>query len=69
MTLTSQPLDGHSLQEYAALSKEESCHPDVWCNLACCYFMLGMYPEADATIQKGMARDLYDRLMTVSPLL
>lgn len=31
----------------------ESCHPDVWSNLACCYFMLGMYEEAKTAAEKG----------------
>lgn len=30
-----------------------SCHPDTWTNLACCYFMLGMYQEAREMAEKG----------------
>jgi hypothetical protein len=41
------------MQEYEGLTNNESCHPDVWINLACCYFMLGMYDEAKAAIDKG----------------
>lgn len=41
------------MQEYEVLAKQEGCHPDVACNLACCYFMLGMYAEADAATEKG----------------
>jgi len=36
-----------------ALTKSEACHPDVWINLACCYFFLGMYKEGDEAAQKG----------------
>ena len=35
------------------MTKSESCSTEVWINLACCYFMLGMYQEADQTAQKG----------------
>jgi len=42
-----------SVQEYEGLSQRESCTPDVWGNLACCYFMLGMYAEADSATEKG----------------
>ena len=38
---------------YETMTKSASCHPDVWTNLACCYFMLGMYPEAKAAADKG----------------
>lgn len=41
------------LQEYERLTKAGSCHPDTWTFLGCCYFMLGMYPEADKVSQKG----------------
>lgn len=54
-----------ALQEYEALSKEETCHPDVWSNLACCYFMLGMYPEAETTIQKGLFSAYYYTTMII----
>lgn len=40
-------------QEYLALTKSEACHPDVWVNLACCYFFLGMYKEGDEVAEKG----------------
>lgn len=38
------------------MTKSGSCHPDVWTNLACCYFMLGMYAEARTTAEKGVAQ-------------
>jgi intraflagellar transport protein 56 len=49
-------------KEYESLSEGESCHPDVWSNLACCYFMLGMYPEAETVIQKAPKSLLQNRL-------
>jgi len=42
-----------TFQEYLALTKSEACHPDVWVNLACCYFLLGMYKESDEMAEKG----------------
>lgn len=42
-----------SLQEYENMTKSESCHPDVWSNLGCCYFMLGLYDEAKAAAGNG----------------
>ena len=45
------------LKEYLALTKSEACHPDVWVNLACCYFFLGMYNDADNMAQKGSVRE------------
>ena len=36
------------------MTKIESCHPDVWSNLGCCYFMLGMYDDARSAAEKGM---------------
>lgn len=48
------------------LSEEEGCHPDVWSNLACCYFMLGMYTEADNAIQKGNVTSSTSVLITYS---
>ena len=40
-------------QEYLQLSKAPDCHADIWINLACCYFFLGMYSEADDAAMKG----------------
>lgn len=48
--------------EYEVLAKQEGCHPDVACNLACCYFMLGMYAEADAATEKAAKSHLRNRL-------
>ena len=41
------------VQEYEKLSKREGTDPNVWTYLGCCYFMLGMYQEADKVAQKG----------------
>lgn len=41
------------LQEYEALTKQPACNPDVWVNLACTYFFLGMYMQAEQAALKG----------------
>lgn len=41
------------LQEYEALTKQATCNPDVWVNLACTYFFLGMYTQAEQAALKG----------------
>ncbi len=41
------------VQEYERLTRREGCHPEVWVNLACCYFFLGMYQEAANAAEKG----------------
>ena len=43
----------YHVKVYETMTKSGSCHPDVWSNLACCYFMLGMYPEAKVAAEKG----------------
>lgn len=40
-------------KEYEDMTKSETCHPDVWANLACCYFMLGRYEDAKKAAQQG----------------
>ncbi|XP_071489420.1 intraflagellar transport protein 56-like isoform X1 [Diadema antillarum] len=42
-----------AMLEYEKLTKKENINPDVWVNLACCYFFLGMYPESDDAAKKG----------------
>uniref|UniRef100_A0A2K6GBN2 Intraflagellar transport protein 56 n=1 Tax=Propithecus coquereli TaxID=379532 RepID=A0A2K6GBN2_PROCO len=37
-----------ALEEYENATKEENCNPEVWVNLACTYFFLGMYKQAEA---------------------
>jgi len=46
-------LYGMCEQEYEKITKAGGCHPDMWTYLGCCYFMLGMYQEADKVAQKG----------------
>ena len=55
-------------QEYQRLAEGESCHPDVWSNLACCCFMLGLYPEAKAAIQKGLSDPYLSYCVSLSQL-
>ncbi|XP_061175421.1 uncharacterized protein LOC133184383 [Saccostrea echinata] len=52
-----------SMEEFERMTKRDGCHPDVWTNLACCYFFLGMYPEADNACQKGPKSKLQNRLL------
>uniref|UniRef100_A0A8C9QVE4 Intraflagellar transport protein 56 n=1 Tax=Spermophilus dauricus TaxID=99837 RepID=A0A8C9QVE4_SPEDA len=42
-----------ALEEYENATKEENCNPEVWVNLACTYFFLGMYKQAEAAGFKG----------------
>ncbi|XP_054971410.1 intraflagellar transport protein 56 isoform X3 [Pan paniscus] len=37
-----------ALEEYENATKEENCNSEVWVNLACTYFFLGMYKQAEA---------------------
>lgn len=41
------------LQEYEALTNQPACNPDVWVNLSCTYFFLGMYTQAEQAALKG----------------
>lgn len=43
-----------AMEEYQRIVNKGNCHPDVYVNLGCTYFFLGMYPEADESAQKGM---------------
>ncbi|XP_021344526.1 intraflagellar transport protein 56-like [Mizuhopecten yessoensis] len=50
-----------AMEEYERMTKHDGCHPDVWINLACCYFFLGMYSESDKAAQRGKTTfDSYD---------
>ncbi|XP_063164585.1 intraflagellar transport protein 56 isoform X2 [Candoia aspera] len=42
-----------ALEEYEDLTKGSACNPDVWVNLACTYFFLGMYIQAEQAALKG----------------
>ena len=41
------------VQEYQELVKSNTATPDIWINIACCYFFLGMYKESDEAALKG----------------
>lgn len=43
------------LQEYENILKHDPRNSQVYINLACCYFMLGKYVEAEETAVKGLS--------------
>lgn len=49
-----------AMEEYEKITKAGGCHPDMWTYLGCCYFMLGMYQEAEKVAQK--ADDMYKKM-------
>lgn len=51
------------MEEYEALTKSEDIHPDVWVNLACTFFYLGMYKEAEEAATKAPKSRLQNRLL------
>ncbi|XP_030886551.1 intraflagellar transport protein 56 isoform X2 [Leptonychotes weddellii] len=51
------------LEEYENVTKEENCNPEVWVNLACTYFFLGMYKQAEAAGFKAPKSRLQNRLL------
>ncbi|XP_019336464.1 intraflagellar transport protein 56 isoform X2 [Alligator mississippiensis] len=52
-----------ALEEYEALTKQPGCNPDVWVNLACTYFFLGMYTQAEQSALKAPKCPLQNRLL------
>uniref|UniRef100_A0A8C0FLF5 Intraflagellar transport protein 56 n=1 Tax=Bubo bubo TaxID=30461 RepID=A0A8C0FLF5_BUBBB len=52
-----------ALEEYEALTKQPACNPDVWVNLACTYFFLGMYMQAEQAALKAPESRLQNRLL------
>ncbi|KAL8221802.1 UNVERIFIED_CONTAM: hypothetical protein K2H54_074508 [Gekko kuhli] len=52
-----------SIWEYEALTKRPGCNPDVWVNLACTYFFLGMYAQAEQAALKAPKSRLQNRLL------
>ncbi|XP_068047579.1 intraflagellar transport protein 56 isoform X4 [Anomalospiza imberbis] len=52
-----------ALEEYEALTKQATCNPDVWVNLACTYFFLGMYTQAEQAALKAPKSGLQNRLL------
>ncbi|KAK7112857.1 intraflagellar transport protein 56-like isoform X2 [Littorina saxatilis] len=51
-----------AMEEYERLSKRDACSPDVFLFLACCYFFLGMYQEAEGLLGKSPKGRLQNRL-------
>ncbi|XP_062062469.1 intraflagellar transport protein 56 isoform X2 [Lepus europaeus] len=52
-----------ALEEYENAAKEENCNPEVWVNLACTYFFLGMYKQAEEAGFKAPKSRLQNRLL------
>ncbi|XP_069765379.1 intraflagellar transport protein 56 isoform X1 [Narcine bancroftii] len=52
-----------AMEEYETLTKNEDVHPDVWVNLACTFFFLGMYKEAEEAAMKAPKSRLQNRLL------
>ncbi|XP_069629760.1 intraflagellar transport protein 56 isoform X2 [Haliaeetus albicilla] len=52
-----------ALEEYEALTKQPACNADVWVNLACTYFFLGMYMQAEQAALKAPKSRLQNRLL------
>ncbi|PNJ52064.1 TTC26 isoform 4 [Pongo abelii] len=52
-----------ALEEYENATKEENCNSEVWVNLACTYFFLGMYKQAEAAGFKASKSRLQNRLL------
>lgn len=52
-----------AMEEYLEISKNEDCPPTVFADLACCYFMMGMYEQADDMVKKASDGKLRNRLL------
>ncbi|XP_026553308.1 intraflagellar transport protein 56 isoform X2 [Pseudonaja textilis] len=52
-----------ALEEYEDLTKGSACNPDVWVNLACTYFFLGMYTQAEQAALKAPKSRLQNRML------
>ncbi|KAK6169105.1 hypothetical protein SNE40_020221 [Patella caerulea] len=52
-----------AMEEYVRLTQKKNCVPDMWSYLACCYFFLGMYPEAKTAVDKGPKSRLQNRVL------
>ncbi|KAJ3174898.1 Intraflagellar transport protein 56 [Geranomyces variabilis] len=52
-----------AMETYQTMLLEPKCDPLVHLYLACCYFFLGMYHEADDEAQKGPTCKLQNRLL------
>ncbi|CAD5118878.1 DgyrCDS7551 [Dimorphilus gyrociliatus] len=52
-----------SMDCYEKILKRDGSNPEVWLWLACTYFMLGMYPDADEAAKKSPKSKLQNRLL------
>lgn len=52
-----------AMEEYEKITKKKSFPPEIWTNLACCYFYLGLYKESDEATQKDPKGQLKNRLL------
>lgn len=52
-----------AMECYEKITKRNSINPEVWLWLACTYFMLGMYPDADDASKKAPKSKLLNRLL------
>ncbi|ESO00852.1 hypothetical protein HELRODRAFT_112981 [Helobdella robusta] len=52
-----------AMEEYEKMSKHPKCDLHIYTNLGCCYFMLGMYKEAEAAAKKATKSPLQTRLL------
>ncbi|XP_042909705.1 intraflagellar transport protein 56 [Parasteatoda tepidariorum] len=51
-----------AMEEYTRILKKPDVPLEVWTFIACCYFYLGMYKEADTAVAKGSKSELQNRL-------
>lgn len=52
-----------AMELYEKVTKRNKFAPEVWIYLACCYFLLGMYPESKEAALKGPKTGLQNRLL------
>ncbi|KAF4111894.1 intraflagellar transport protein 56 isoform X2 [Onychostoma macrolepis] len=52
-----------AMEEYKALTLRPECPVDVWVNLGCSLFFLGLYKEAEEAALKGPKTQLQNRLL------
>ncbi|CAE1178741.1 TTC26 [Acanthosepion pharaonis] len=52
-----------AMEIYEKVTKRDKFIPEVWNYLACCYFLLGMYPESSEASHKGPKTGLQNRLL------
>ncbi|KAJ3093189.1 Intraflagellar transport protein 56 [Quaeritorhiza haematococci] len=52
-----------AMETYQTMLQDKNCDPIIHLYLACCYFFLGMYKEADEEAQRGPTCKLQNRLL------